>query len=317
MRADRSPLRFTALARAAAVVALAAAAAAACAPSAALTTDDASRPGSATTVTTPEPSRRPAPAPSPVPNGAPAETAPSSTSTSSTSSTSSSTTTTTTPKPMDDKQLSAGEKGPEIALLQLRLFELGYRPGTTDGSYGPATVSAVMAFQKREGLARDGTAGPEVIERLKAPSGAGPLDASGGPRIEVDLDRQIAFVTINGVVSTINVSTGSGETYSVPGTNGTAVAYTPTGSYRVGLRINGPENGKLGVLYRPLYFTGGWAVHGSTSVPAYPASHGCVRTSYADQDWLFDQFPSGSSVVVHRGGVTTQAPITAGDTPGD
>ncbi len=218
---------------------------------------------------------------------------------------------------MDDKQLSAGEKGTEVALLQLRLVELGYRPGGTDGSYGAATVSAVMAFQKREGLARDGTAGPEVLERLKAPRGAGPLDATGGPRIEVDLDRQVAFVIINGVVSTINVSTGNGQTYSVPGSNATAVAYTPTGSYRVGLRIDGPENGKLGVLYRPLYFTGGWAVHGSTSVPAYPASHGCVRTSYADQDWLFDQFPSGSSVVIYRGGSAAASAAPEGAAAGE
>jgi N-acetylmuramoyl-L-alanine amidase len=30
-------------------------------------------------------------------------------------------------------------------------------------------------------------------------------------------------------------------------------------------------------MYRPNYFYGGYAVPGMTSVPAYPASHGCVR----------------------------------------
>lgn len=289
----------------------AALAAASCAPSSATPTDRvAAGPGGVTTVTTASPiasSGRPAPAPSVLQAGK-VETS---------TTTSSSTTTTAAPKPMDDDQLTAGERGAEIALLQLRLIELGYRPGTPDGSYGAATSSAVMAFQKHEGLGRDGTAGPEVIERLKAPSGAGPHDATGGPRIEVDLDRQIAFVIIGGVVSTINISSGNGETYQVPGTNKTAVAYTPTGSYRVGLRIDGPEHGKLGVLYRPLYFTGGWAVHGSTSVPAYPASHGCVRTSYADQDWLFDQFPSGAAVVVYQGGSAAPTVIGADDAPGD
>lgn len=231
--------------------------------------------------------------------------------------TSSSTTTTAKPRPLDDGQLTPGEQGPEVALLQLRLAELGYRPGALDGGYGPAVSSAVMAFQKREGLSRDGTAGPEVLARLRAPQGAGPQDASGGPRIEVDLDRQIAFVIIGGVVTTINVSTGNGETYHVPDSDRTAVAYTPTGSYRVGLRIDGPEHGKLGVLYRPLYFTGGWAVHGSTSVPAYPASHGCVRTSYADQDWLFDQFPSGSSVVITKGGSAASSATPDGAAGGE
>lgn len=218
-------------------------------------------------------------------------------------------TTTTTapppPKPMDDGKLEPGEKGPEVALLQMRLAELGYRPGTLDGEYGPSVSSAVLAFQKREGLGRDGIAGPEVLERLPAPQGAGPRDPSPGTRIEVDLTRQVAFVMLpDGSVTTLNISSGNNETYAVPGTNETAVAYTPTGTYRVGLRIDGPEDGKLGRLWKPLYFTGGWAVHGSTSVPAYPASHGCVRTSYEDQDWLFPQIPSGTPVTVYYGAET-------------
>jgi lipoprotein-anchoring transpeptidase ErfK/SrfK len=51
--------------------------------------------------------------------------------------------------------------------------------------------------------------------------------------------------------------------------------------------VDGLDEAPLGTLYRPLYFVGGWAVHGSPSVPGYPASHGCVRTADADQDFLF------------------------------
>jgi lipoprotein-anchoring transpeptidase ErfK/SrfK len=32
-------------------------------------------------------------------------------------------------------------------------------------------------------------------------------------------------------------------------------------------------------LWRPNNLWRGYAVHGSTSVPAYPASHGCVRVA--------------------------------------
>jgi len=28
-------------------------------------------------------------------------------------------------------------------------------------------------------------------------------------------------------------------------------------------------------------------VHGSTSVPTYPASHGCIRVTVNDSDWLY------------------------------
>ncbi|MDH4147758.1 MAG: L,D-transpeptidase, partial [Acidimicrobiia bacterium] len=61
---------------------------------------------------------------------------------------------------------------------------------------------------------------------------------------------------------------------------------------------DGPEVAPLGTLYRPLYFTGGWALHGSLDVPAYPASHGCVRLSYADTDWLWQYAGEGTAVEV-------------------
>jgi len=74
-------------------------------------------------------------------------------------------------------------------------------------------------------------------------------------------------------------------------------------------RIDGLEQAPLGTLYRPLYFTGGWAIHGSTSVPAYPASHGCVRTSYPDQDFVWATIPNGAPVEVYGG--TLGAPADA------
>ena len=56
----------------------------------------------------------------------------------------------------------------------------------------------------------------------------------------------------------------------------------------------------------------GIAMH-SGNLPGYPASHGCVRTSYADQDWLFPLIPRGTPVVVRSGGPVidpgTDAPL--------
>jgi hypothetical protein len=31
----------------------------------------------------------------------------------------------------------------------------------------------------------------------------------------------------------------------------------------------------------------GYYVHGSTEVPTYPASHGCIRVPVADSDWMY------------------------------
>lgn len=194
--------------------------------------------------------------------------------------------------------LRPGDESSRVKELQTRLAALGFRPGQADGRYGPATASAVMAFEKHEGLERDGIAGPKTLARLAAPKGKGPRSTKG-PRIEVDLDRQIAFIVArDGTISIINISSGSGQTYHVPG-GGTDVAYTPTGNFSVIRRIDGPYRAPLGTLYRPLYFYEGWAVHGSPEVPAYPASHGCVRTANWDQDYIFPTIPDGAPVIIY------------------
>ena len=57
----------------------------------------------------------------------------------------------------------------------------------------------------------------------------------------------------------------------------------------------------LGQIYRPKYFIGGVAIHGSQVVPAYPASHGCVRVTPAAMDmiWESELMPLGTKVVVY------------------
>lgn len=195
--------------------------------------------------------------------------------------------------------LHSGDEGDAVRELEQRLVDLGYRPGPVDGSFTATTGSAVLAFQKREGISRDRVVGPQVWAHLQAPSGAGPKDASTG--VEVDLDRQVAFVMVgDGSVTTINISSGSGRTYQHPDGH-TARSVTPTGSFSIVRRIDGVRKAPLGELYRPLYFSGGFAIHGSPSVPAYPASHGCVRTSNTDQDWLFPLLPNGTRVVLYGG----------------
>jgi lipoprotein-anchoring transpeptidase ErfK/SrfK len=41
--------------------------------------------------------------------------------------------------------------------------------------------------------------------------------------------------------------------------------------------VKGWDKSPLGQLYQPYYFNGGIAVHGYSSVPTTPASHGCAR----------------------------------------
>jgi hypothetical protein len=57
----------------------------------------------------------------------------------------------------------------------------------------------------------------------------------------------------------------------------------------------------LGLLYRPKYFHEGVAIHGYTSVPAHPASHGCVRVTYPAMDhiWSAGLMPVGTPAWVY------------------
>ncbi len=195
------------------------------------------------------------------------------------------TTTTAPPDPAADGTLELGEGGPAVLALQQRLVDLGYWLGSADGSYGQLTRQAVMAFQKAEGLGRDGVAGPVTQGRLAA---AGRQSSrAGGTGLEIDLERQILMVVHGGQVQwVINTSTGNNETYT-SSTGGSARAVTPPGSFTIYREIDGVREAPLGTLYRPKYFNGGIAIHGSGSIPAHPASHGCARVTNSAMDMLW------------------------------
>lgn len=191
--------------------------------------------------------------------------------------------------------IEAGARGADVALVQSRLVALGFRPGPIDGAYGAQTYSAVLALQKHEGLDRTGKVDPITrasLEELLAP---GPCEGLLGDRVEIDLSRQVIFLVYGTDVSTINTSTGNEQPYVQP--NGaTAIARTPRGDFAIGQRYDGNQVGFLSTLYRPMYFSGPYAIHGSGSVPAYPASHGCARTSLGDMDFLWTVIPTGMQV---------------------
>lgn len=56
--------------------------------------------------------------------------------------------------------------GEDVRSLQLKLKELGYRVGGTDGIFGPMTEAAVFEFQKANGLVGNGVAGMETLAAL-------------------------------------------------------------------------------------------------------------------------------------------------------
>ncbi len=58
-----------------------------------------------------------------------------------------------------------------IAEAQRLLESLGYNPGVADGTPGPRTETAIIAFQRAQGLAETGRVDTTLLERLRAQAG--------------------------------------------------------------------------------------------------------------------------------------------------
>lgn len=196
--------------------------------------------------------------------------------------------------------MSRGDSGPDVQAVQQRLLDLGYWIATADGSFGTLTVQAVMAFQKIAGLPVTGAVDPTTKAQIEAAGRPSPQSTSG-TLIEVDKSRQVLFVVIDGQTKWVfNTSTGTEKPYIHEGR--TYLADTPPGRWSIFREVDGERESELGILWRPKYFHGdGIAIHGSSSVPAYPASHGCVRLTYQAMDYLWSSglAPIGRTVWVY------------------
>ncbi len=199
--------------------------------------------------------------------------------------------------------------GPDTVALQDRLTQLGFWAGLSDGLYGFATTQSVMAFQKYIGLPATGKVDDTTAQYLTAYGDKAHGLADSGTLVEIDKLKQLLFIIVDGkTLWTFNTSTGSGIPYEAPNKKDPTKiekgdAITPNGLWKVTReRPDGWWEGDLGEIYRPKYFVGGIAIHGMTSVPNYPASHGCVRLSTQAMDFVWDSglVPLGTPVWVHE-----------------
>jgi N-acetylmuramoyl-L-alanine amidase len=202
-------------------------------------------------------------------------------------------------KPAEPAKLRSGSEGRAVEALQRRLAELGYQVHEADGQFGPETHHAVVAFQKVNRIGRDGVVGPVTRKALERPRVPRPRSRKAGFHVEADLTLQVVYLVRDGRIREIlDASSGSGQNYTVRGD--VRVAVTPLGDFRIQRKIDAWRKSDLGLLYRPAYFIGGYALHGAPSVPAFPASHGCIRITTTAMDRLFDRLPVGTPMLVYR-----------------
>jgi len=196
------------------------------------------------------------------------------------------------------RTLSRGLSGPDVLVVEKRLAALRYDVGRVDGYFDNDLRHAVLAFQKVERLSRTGSWTTAERTRVLRPFGFVPRFRTSVLSVEIDITRQVLVLSRHGVVlHVVDVSTGSGQVYYQEGVR--QVARTPRGAFRVYKKIDGIRISPLGELYKPSYFYEGYAIHGNSSVPAYPASHGCVRITNDEANRLFSTLVTGTRVYVY------------------
>jgi peptidoglycan hydrolase-like protein with peptidoglycan-binding domain len=172
-----------------------------------------------------------------------------------------------------------------IRALQRRLRRLGYVTGER-GVFDGRTARAVLAFRKVTGMKRTTRASVGVMRALaKGKGGFAVKFPDHGRHIEADLSRQVIALISNGRVERIYpVSSGAPSTPTV------------RGAFRVYAKTPG-TNAKG--MVDSAYFSGAYATHGYPSVPAFPASHGCLRVPIPDARSLFRWIHVGTRVDVY------------------
>lgn len=164
------------------------------------------------------------------------------------------------------RTLRLGSRGADVRRLHEELVRLRYLPpGGRAATFGERTWHAVVAFQGWRRLSRTG-----VVDRKtwRALDQAEPPAPWAGIRrgVLIDTGRQVLLLVEGGrAIRAIHVSTG-------------AYGRTPRGRFSVYRKETMSWSVPFGVwMPYASYFNGGFAMHAYSSVPSYPASHGCVR----------------------------------------
>lgn len=187
--------------------------------------------------------------------------------------------------------LREGSSGSDVRALQRRLAALMYYPGAANGHFGASTLEAVWAFQEVNQLPVSGAVGPRTKAALVHPHAyQARYPHQAGTRVEVNLGMGVLVFYRDGQIALVSHESSGGHYYY----GGGAYAVTPTGAFRALRFVPGWDHSSLGYLYNPVYFHGGYAIHGDTSVPANPVSHGCVRIPMDIATWFHKDLRTGS-----------------------
>ena len=171
------------------------------------------------------------------------------------------------------------KKGGLAKLFNRALQAQGFHTGTRGPRVTSGTHLAIKAFRKVNGMRWSEAYHRSIFRTLLQGKGAFKPRFNDGRHVEVDISKQVmALVEGDTPVHTFHVSTGTGGTPTV------------LGSYRFYLKQPGYNSKRM---YYSVYFIGGYATHGYSSVPNGRASHGCVRNPIQFSRFIYNWIDLG------------------------
>ena len=202
--------------------------------------------------------------------------------------------------------VQVGDKGDEALRVQTRLHQLKYLY-SADGEFGELSARALKYFQRKNNLPETGIADAETQAVLFSAKAMPGEEYVFPYKIVVDISEQRVYVgewdgeKYNGPIHTYTCATGK---------KGTP---TPLGTYQAGGKAGGEWyyfkdfNCYAKWAYQ---IVGGILFHSNTvSKPkgkpsngglGHRASHGCIRMRVEDVKWIWDNCPSGTTVVIQE-----------------
>ncbi|MGE5370896.1 MAG: peptidoglycan-binding protein [Solirubrobacterales bacterium] len=178
----------------------------------------------------------------------------------------------------------------DVRMLQEQLLLLGLNPGSTDGDYGPRTVTAVKMFQTLRGLPPSGRVDQRTWQKLyQALYSSGLEDTDPQAQTAIVIDRGLRTLTVyvgNRYHKQYRVAVGTPETP------------TPLGDWKIVHRAKDWGTG-FGTRWMGLNVPWGiFGIHGTNkpySIGSY-ASHGCIRMFNQSVEDLFPLTKVGTPV---------------------
>ena len=202
-----------------------------------------------------------------------------------------------------------GDSGDEVTRVQRRLYQLKYLP-IVDGAFGPSTERSLLYFQRKNGLNQTAVA-DEATQRVLFSSDAIESEEFVCPyKLVVDVSDQRVYVyqwngssfgtCIKEMICSTGMKGASTETplgtFQMDGPTGTGEWYWFS-SYKCYAKWASRIVG--GILFHSVIYSKGKVLN-KTSVRKLGkrASHGCIRLTVEDAQWIYENCPSGTTVVI-------------------